>query len=129
MVRHALRRWVREAVRCHPDVILIGYFGSYARGDWGVGSDLDLVIVVEHSDLPFERRSAEWDTTPLPVPADLLVYTLSEWEALDPSRRFTLMLRHETVWLYRGDILGALADEALAEFRAGKTEPLDPDQL
>jgi len=101
-VRHALRRWVKEAVRHHPDVLLIGYFGSYARGDWGVGSDLDLVVVVETSDLPFEQRSAEWDTTSLPVPADVLVYTLSEWMDLDPSRRFTRAVRHETVWLHRG---------------------------
>jgi len=90
-------------VRLHPDALLIGYFGSYARGDWGVGSDLDLIIVVEASDLPFEQRSAEWDTTSLPVPADVLVYTLSEWVDLEPGRRFTRMLAHETVWLYRGE--------------------------
>lgn len=100
-VRDALRRWVEQAVRDHPDALQIGYFGSYARGDWGVGSDLDLIIVVEHSDLPFEQRSAEWDTTALPVPADVLVYTRSEWEALEPSRRFTRMLAQEAVWLYR----------------------------
>ncbi len=99
-VRQALQRWVKEAVRLHPDALLIGYFGSYARADWGVGSDLDLVIVVESSDLPFERRSTEWDTTSLPVPVDVLVYTRAEWEALDPARRFTRMLKHETVWLY-----------------------------
>jgi hypothetical protein len=31
------------------------------------------------------RRTAGWDTTRLPVPADLLVYTRAEWEAL-PAR-------------------------------------------
>ncbi|MBM3957156.1 MAG: nucleotidyltransferase domain-containing protein [Gemmatimonadetes bacterium] len=128
-VRHALQRWVKEAVRLHPDTLLIGYFGSYARGDWGVGSDLDLIIVVESSGLPFEQRSAEWDTMSLPVPTDVLVYTLSEWADLDPRRRFARMLRNETIWLHRGDVLAALAREALADFRAGRTEPLDPDNL
>lgn len=56
----------------------IGYFGSYARGDWGVSSDPDLVIILESSEQPFERRSAEWDTTELPAPADVLVYTKGE---------------------------------------------------
>lgn len=28
-----------------------------------------------------------------------------------------------------GDALGALADEALAEHRSGRTRPLDPDEL
>ncbi len=102
-VRHALRRWVKDAVRLHPDTLLIGYFGSYARGDWGVGSDLDLIIVVEASGLPFEQRSPEWDTTSLPVPTDVLVYTRSEWDALEPTRRFTRMLTQEAVWMYRCD--------------------------
>lgn len=128
-VDRAVRDWAERMVRQRKDVVRIGYFGSYARGDWGVGSDLDLIIVVESSGLPFEQRSAEWDTMSLPVPTDVLVYTLSEWADLDPRRRFARMLRNETIWLHRGDVLAALAREALADFRAGRTEPLDPDNL
>lgn len=79
----------------------IGFFGSYARGDWGVGSDLDLVIVVESSKECFERRAAQWDTTSLPVPVDLQVYTEEEWRNLDRKRRFTKVLEEETVWVYQ----------------------------
>ncbi|MBI4232813.1 MAG: nucleotidyltransferase domain-containing protein [Chloroflexi bacterium] len=103
-VDRAVRRWAQEAARRHPGALRIGYFGSYARGDWGVGSDLDLVAVVEDSPEPFLSRAAAWDTTTLPVPADLLVYTRAEWEALDPRARFTRTLRQETVWVYsRGE--------------------------
>jgi len=35
----------------------IGYFGSYARGDWGVGSDLDLLVIVTAAEEAFEKRS------------------------------------------------------------------------
>jgi hypothetical protein len=45
-----------------------------------VGSDLDVVILVSATDTPWERRAAEWDLTDLPVPADVLVYTVEEWE-------------------------------------------------
>lgn len=83
----------------HPEVLRIGYVGSYARGDWGVGSDLDLIMVVEHADSPWELRSASWDTTTLPVPADLIVYTENEWNALDPDRPFTQVLGNAVVWL------------------------------
>ena len=76
----------------------IGIFGSYARGDWGEGSDLDLVVVVKRSTLAFERRAVEWDTTKLPVPADLLVYTTAEWQSL--GGRFRDTLEKETVWVY-----------------------------
>jgi predicted nucleotidyltransferase len=87
--------------RSRPEVLEIGYFGSYARGDWGPGSDLDLVVIVASSPLPFERRAAEIDATNLPVPADLLVYTQQEWQALRKrSPHFARTLRREIVWLF-----------------------------
>lgn len=96
----AVHRWAEQVAREREDVLRIGYFGSYARGDWGVGSDLDLVIVVRHSDRPRERRAVEWDTGALPVPADVLVYTAEEWAALKKESRFSRMLLEETVWVY-----------------------------
>lgn len=99
-VDQALRHWVEKVVRQRNDVLQIGYVGSYARGDWGVGSDLDLVIILESSQQPFERRSVEWDTTELPVPADLLVYTQEEWQSFSRERRFYQMLLQEAVWIY-----------------------------
>ena len=83
-----------------PEVVRIGYFGSYARGDWGVGSDLDVVIVVERSEGPFLRRASGWDATDLPVPADVLVYTQGEWESLQREGRFLRTLRDEVRWVY-----------------------------
>ena len=59
-VDKAVRRWAEDIHQNRKDVLRIGYFGSYARGDWGVGSDLDLIVIVKHSDLPFERRSVGW---------------------------------------------------------------------
>jgi predicted nucleotidyltransferase len=99
-VDRAVRRWVAEVVGGRRDVVRIGYFGSYARGDWGVGSDLDLLIVVAGSDEPFERRAARWDATDLPVPADVLVYTKGEWDSLTASSRFHQRLLREAKWLY-----------------------------
>src|SRR3989304_2061634 len=72
-VDQAVRRWAENVVQQRQDVVRIGYFGSYARGDWGVGSDLDLLVVVESSDQPPQRRAATWDMIELPVPTDLLV--------------------------------------------------------
>lgn len=99
-VDQAVRRWAEQMARRRKEVLRIGYFGSYARGDWGVGSDLDLIIVVQCSDLPWERRSIEWDTSMLPVPADVLVYTEQEWDALNPEKRFHRTLLQEVIWVY-----------------------------
>ncbi len=81
-VRAALDEWAGQLRTRHPEVVAVGCFGSYVRGDWGVGSDLDVVLVVAHSDQPRVRRAAHFDAGQLPVPVDLLVYTAAEWREL-----------------------------------------------
>jgi predicted nucleotidyltransferase len=100
-VVQALKKWAEKLVKSRPDVLRIGYFGSYARGDWGVGSDLDLLMVVEQSETPFEMRAAQWDTLALPVPADVLTYTWEEWQRLKKTRKFFRVLAQEVVWIYQ----------------------------
>jgi predicted nucleotidyltransferase len=98
-VESALRSWAGDISLRRADVLLLGYFGSYARGDAGVGSDLDIIVVVESSDEPFERRRIGWNTSALPVPADLLIYTRDEWAALSADGRFRRTVEEEAVWL------------------------------
>ena len=99
-VDQAVRRWAEKVVRQRQHVVGIGYFGSYARGDWGVGSDLDLIIVVESSDQSFERRAANWDVIEVPVPVDVLVYTDEEWQSLGKHGRFYQTVMREILWVY-----------------------------
>ncbi len=100
-VDRAVRSWAMEEGARRKEVLRIGYIGSYARGDWGVGSDLDLLIIVEKSGLPFERRALEWDTSPLPVPVDLWVYTPEEWDEMaNRKSRFYREAVKEAVWVY-----------------------------
>ena len=98
-VYKALVHWAQEAVRQSANVVRVGYFGSYARKNAGPGSDLDVVIIVETSDKPFERRAANWDLTSIPVPVDVIVYTCREWQNLDACSRMARILTTETVWL------------------------------
>lgn len=100
VVDQAVRAWAAQVAAARRDIVRIGYFGSYARGDWGVGSDLDLLIVVEQCREPFERRAAEWNTAELPVPADVLVFSRQEWEQSRPGSRFDATVRREAVWVY-----------------------------
>lgn len=81
-VHLAAREWAEELARARPEVRSVHYIGSYARGDWGVGSDLDLVVILDEHTRPFHERASDFDTTTLPVPADLLVYTAGEWDGL-----------------------------------------------
>ena len=96
----ALRAWAEAEAAARPDLEALGYFGSYARGNEGFGSDLDLVAVVAASAVPRMERPRLWRTESLPVPTDLLVYTADEWESLhEDGGRFARVLAAETVWL------------------------------
>lgn len=100
-VRQALTAWARDVAGHLPSLCRVGYFGSYARGDWGPGSDLDVVVVVDRSDRPFIERGAAFDLTGLPVPAQALVYTRDEWRELQGrAGSFAEALASETVWVH-----------------------------
>ncbi|MBL7163106.1 MAG: nucleotidyltransferase domain-containing protein [Anaerolineales bacterium] len=100
-VDQAMRRWAKDAVQVRTDVLRIGYFGSYARGNWGVGSDLDLILILDRCELSFEKRALEWDVLDLPVPVDVVVYTQAEWDKLaGEKRRFYRVIEREAVWVY-----------------------------
>jgi len=99
-VRRAAKDWALHSRARNPNIVRIGYRGSYAVGRAGVGSDLDLVVVLKTCDLPFERRGLLVDTSSLPVPCDVLVYTEAEFAAiLARGDRFAADLRDRTVWL------------------------------
>ncbi len=100
-VDQALRSWSIEQALHRPELKRLGYFGSYARGNWGVGSDLDLIAVIDNTSEPFERRSLNWELNNLPVPADILVYTLTEWKEMQKRNdKFSRMLDSEVIWTY-----------------------------
>ena len=93
----AFRSWARKEMARRPDICRIGCFGSLAKGGWGVGSDLDIIIVLAESKVPPLRRASEWDTTSLPVAADLVVLTDKECRG-GYSARFKRVLEQETIW-------------------------------
>ena len=102
IVDQAARAWAVELTRQRGDVLGVAYIGSYARGDWGVGSDLDLVVIVEHSDTPYWERPSMLNLAGFPVPTEAMVYTAEEWRDLANERgRFFLAVENEGVWLYR----------------------------
>jgi predicted nucleotidyltransferase len=92
----AAAAWARALYARDPNVLGVGYFGSYARGDAGVGSDLDVVILTR------ERGGSMPDATRLPVPVDTLVFSQGEWDTLKrQGGRLARTLERETIWFTR----------------------------
>ena len=93
-------RWAKAQQHQNPDLLAVGMFGSYGRGDAGVGSDLDLVLILEACELPIWERLRRWDTGSLPLACDLLVYSREEWRSLPQwNPRLATALGHDTRWL------------------------------
>jgi uncharacterized protein len=115
-VESALSDWARA--NATSDVVGVGYFGSYARDEWGVGSDLDVVIVITDASHDSRSHPRDWDATGLPVPADVLVYTESEWTSVLRRRdRFARMLEGEVVWVHGAAPTAASAKPAGQPYR------------
>ena len=102
VVLSALKNWSAAAAEDRDDLIALGYFGSYARGDAGFASDLDLIAIVLRDDRPAMDRAGDWSTEKLPIPTDLLVYTADEWARLQAEDgRFARTLNAEARWLVK----------------------------
>jgi len=98
----AVVRWAEEQAAAHPELLAVGVFGSYGRGEGAVGSDLDLLLLVGTSPLPpWERGQFAFEK--LPLACDPLVYTPQELAALfAKNTRFARTLARELRWLWRG---------------------------
>ena len=86
-VLRALHHWVQAVMRADERVLRVGYTGSLAAGEWGFGSDIDLIVILHTAQEPWLERGRRFDATDLPVPVDLLVYTEAEWEEMSKQGR------------------------------------------
>jgi hypothetical protein len=65
-----------------------------------VGSDLDLLLIQRECSEPIWGRLCIWNTGPLPLASDLLVYSLAEWRSLPGwNPRLAAALQQDTRWL------------------------------
>lgn len=103
--REAILGRARDAARRiasrHPEVRRVLLFGSFARGDHGVRSDLDLFIIVNHSDKPLPDRVVDFLEDASDYPTDILIYTEDELQArLSEGNRFLSQAMREAVQLF-----------------------------
>ncbi len=100
-VRQAVTAWANHLSERQPGIIRIGYFGSYARGDWGVGSDLDMLIVLKNVTDQLDVHAVKLELTSIPVPVDTLIYSEQEWQDLiQGGGKFIREIQAEAVWVF-----------------------------
>lgn len=77
---------ISHVTTLHPEVKKIIFFGSYVRGDFVPGSDLDLLIILEHSDKPFLDRIPDYLPDRVAFPVDVFPYTEAEIEKMQAEQ-------------------------------------------
>ncbi len=84
-VLRELERSVQRLIDAHPEVRRVLLFGSYARGDHGLRSDADVLLVLSSSphERYFDRIPAFLDYfLDMSVPVDIFPYTEAEVERM-----------------------------------------------
>ena len=72
------RKTARQMADQNPDISRILLFGSFAREDYGVRSDLDLLIILRESNEAMAERFDKFLSYVPAYPMDVFVYTHEE---------------------------------------------------
>jgi hypothetical protein len=99
-VLQEVRTWAEEQRRARASLRRVGVFGSYGRGDAGVGSDLDLLLIDDDAEGPQHHRLRHWPLERLPLSCDALVLSSRDREELlAGDSRMARELRRDLRWL------------------------------
>jgi hypothetical protein len=85
LVRRSMDEFAARLMSIHPEIDEIVVFGSFARGTYAPGSDLDVFIVLSRSEKSIRDRIADFLPGPFPVGMDLFPYTREEVAARSDS--------------------------------------------
>jgi len=101
LVLQQVRDWAERVAADHPGLVRVGVFGSYGRGDAGVGSDLDLLLIDTMASGPQHQRLLAWPLAELPLSCDALALTPAEHrELLASGSAMAAALERDSRWLW-----------------------------
>ena len=109
VVFQAVERWAEQQAQRCSSLQSVGVYGSYGRGEAGVGSDLDLLLIDAEAQGPQSSRYRQWPFETLPLGCDALVLTPLELEQLlaashgdDPAKAaMARALERDCRWIWQ----------------------------
>ena len=101
-VLNEAKLWAKSMGLGDDNIVKIYCFGSICKGTWGVGSDLDIAIIIKKTTVPFISRASLYDSSAISVPTDILVYTQAEITKLSKEKsRFMDEIEKRSLLLYQ----------------------------
>lgn len=98
-VRRAMDAYAAWLLHHHSNVEEVVVFGSFARGTWAPGSDLDVFVRLSSADRPIRERVTQLLPGAFPVGIDLFPFTDAEIEERRPSALLDAVAASR--WRYR----------------------------
>ena len=89
-IMKAIGHLVKELSQNCPEIERISLFGSFARDEAVPGSDVDILIVLTDSNVPFKDRMTKYMPSSFPVGVEVFPYTRSEIETMLSQGNFFL---------------------------------------
>lgn len=100
-VKKQIQESIRQLIKRNPEIKKVILFGSYATGNYGPRSDVDILFILDSSDQPFLDRIPHYIPDDLSFSVDVFPYTASEIEALlQAENHFIRRALHEGKVLY-----------------------------
>jgi len=100
-LRAEIEGWARRTAEREARLRRVGYVGTFDPYGAEAETHLDVVLVVDETDLPPAERVNAWDLSEITIPTQPLVYTRSEWsDLMDGDSWLAGRLRNETVWVF-----------------------------
>lgn len=109
-----LKERAQKLLASHPRAREVGLFGSLVRGNYGPGSDADLLVILEADARRFVDRIPEFleHFSGLGIAIDVFPYTVAEIEAMQDEGFMQTVLAERLVLSHRSD--GAETGEPVA---------------
>jgi uncharacterized protein len=94
-------RWAKRTAAAEPHLLHVGYVAVSGAAAAAAEAHLDVVLVVEQTEVPLAERGAAWDLAKIPVPTQALVYTPDEWaEITGGDTWLAKKLGRHRVWVH-----------------------------
>jgi uncharacterized protein len=100
-LRILVTEWAESSAKDHETLMKVGYLETFNQEDITADSHLDVVLVVEKTEIPMAERGSHWNLASIGVPTQALVFTQPEWEDLMSGGGWLAeRMRAHAVWVF-----------------------------
>jgi len=100
-LRVLVTAWAENSAKDNETLRRVGYLETFDQEDITADSHLDVVLVVEKTEIPMAERGSHWNLGSIGVPTQALVFTQPEWnELMQGGGWLADRMKAHAVWVF-----------------------------